>query len=166
MTDEQFQQYIDNESRYADSLNATATMLTEARGHILDGIAVVKSLMAENRLLRDKPVADDDLFHFIEPSVIEYRDRLAIHLTVANLVKRNPLSAIWKYLKRMSEDGKIFLLDLTSRTVYDELVRMGMPGEGNGNETGYSRKTFEQFFTKETELRKSDNNVCVQEKRA
>lgn len=161
MTDEEIQQYIDNESRYADSLLATAKLLSEAGNHIHEGLNVVKSLKDENIQLRNRPVAENDLFHFIEPSIIEYKDRLAIHRTIENLVKYSPLSAIWKYLKLLSGEGKIFLLDLPCKTIYDELVRMGMRGEGNGNETGYARKSFAELYAKETEIRKPEKNTAI-----
>ena len=84
---------------------------------------------AENQSLEKDQARDEELFHFIHPS-IEEKEELQIHNEVKRLVRRQGLQEICLYLAQMAMDKKI-LLPQNQGKAYAELVRMGMPsGEG------------------------------------
>lgn len=84
-------------------------------------------------------VAEEELFHFIHPSVDSDQEWL-IHKEVKRLVARQGVQEICAYLKRLADDRKI-LLPQSPSAAYTELVRMGMPsGEG------FKEKTFQKYY--------------------
>ena len=94
---------------------------------------------AANQSSENDPPKDEELFHFIHPS-IEEKEEWQIHNEVKRLVRRQGLQEICLYLSQMAKDKKILLPQNQSRA-YNELVRMGMPsGEG------FSEKTFQKYY--------------------
>lgn len=82
-----------------------------------------------------------ELFHFIHPEV-EEDEAWGIHKAIERLVKSHRIPEICTYLKEL-KDKKRILLPTTSDTVYDELVRLGMPtGEG------FSKRHFQNNYIK------------------
>lgn len=88
-----------------------------------------------------KDGSKEELFHFIHPEVGE-EERWEIHKAIERLVKSHRIPEICAYLKELKGKKKI-LLPTTSDTVYDELVRLGMPtGEG------FSKRHFQNKYIK------------------
>ena len=71
----------------------------------------------------------EELFHFVHPEVDDGEAR-RIHESIKRLVKNHKVPEICTFLKELKDNKKI-LLPSTSDTMYEELVRLGMPtGEG------------------------------------
>lgn len=87
-------------------------------------------------------VPEGEFFKYIHPSVTEDREKLQLHKEVRNLVTHYAIPEICSYLKGMSKEKKI-MLPPQSLTVYEELVRMGMP-----NGEGFTLKTFQNNYTR------------------
>ena len=84
---------------------------------------------------------DEKLCLLIHPS-IPAEQEWQIYDEVKNLVTRQGVQDIWRYLKVMASEKKILLPQMPS-VAYAELVRMGMPaGEG------YSEKYFTKYYKK------------------
>lgn len=87
----------------------------------------------------DLEVRDEELFHFIHPS-ISGEEELKIHNEVKRLVMRYGIQDICHYLEKMKNENKI-LLPQSYNVAYAELVRMGMP-----DTEGYNEKTFHKYY--------------------
>ena len=86
-----------------------------------------------------KETINEELFHFIHPSVTEEQE-WQVHHEVKRLVKRQGIQEICLYLQQMKKENKI-LLPLSVSVAYNELVRMGMPsGEG------FNENTFRKYY--------------------
>ena len=84
---------------------------------------------------------DEKLSLFIHPS-IPAKQEWQIHDELKNLVARQGVQDICRYLKELASEKKILLPQMPS-VAYAELVRMGMPdGEG------YSEKYFTKHYNK------------------
>jgi DNA topoisomerase IB len=94
----------------------------------------------EGRKTNNERQSNDELFHFIHPSVNE-QEEMIIHNEVKRLVKRQGVQMICQHLLQMKEDEKL-LLPPNPSVVYNELVRMGMPQNG-----GYNENTFRKYYS-------------------
>ena len=94
----------------------------------------------EGRKTNNERQSNDELFHFIHPSVNE-QEEMNIHNEVKRLVKRQGVQMICQHLLQMKEDEKL-LLPPNPSVVYNELVRMGMPQNG-----GYNENTFRKYYS-------------------
>ena len=94
----------------------------------------------EGRKTNNERRSNDELFHFIHPSVNE-QEEMNIHNEVKRLVKRQGVQMICQHLLQMKEDEKL-LLPPNPSVVYNELVRMGMPQNG-----GYNENTFRKYYS-------------------
>ena len=83
--------------------------------------------------------SDDELFHFIHPSVNE-QEEMIIHNEVKRLVTKHGIQEICQYLYKMSSQEKI-LLPQNPGVAYKELTRIGMP-DGDG----FTLKTFQKYY--------------------
>ena len=93
----------------------------------------------EGRKTNNERRSNDELFHFIHPSVNENQE-MNIHNEVKRLVKRQGVQMICQHLLRMETEGKL-LLPPNPSAIYKELVRVGMP-QGDG----YSEKNFKNNY--------------------
>lgn len=82
---------------------------------------------------------DEELFHFIHPSVEDWQE-WQVHDEVKRLVVRQGLQEICRHLLEMRKAGKV-LLPQSPSTAYEELVRMGMP---SGD--GFNESTFRKYY--------------------
>ena len=102
----------------------------------------VKKLKLEEKddtLKEEKKKPDEELFHFIYPS-ISGEEEWQIHEEVKRLVMHHGIQEICQYLYQMSQQKKILLPKMSS-VAYPELVRMGMP-----TTAGYSEKNFNKYY--------------------
>ena len=90
----------------------------------------------------ETPDAQEELFHFIHPSVTDDAERLKIHLEIKNLVRTLPLPEICRYMRQMRKDSKVYL-NVKPEIMFDELHRLGMPDESN---PGFTKKNFMNYF--------------------
>ena len=93
----------------------------------------------EGRKTNNERRSNDELFHFIHPSVNEDQE-MKIHNEVKRLVKRQSIQMICQHLAHMQTEGKL-LLPPNPSAIYKELVRIGMP-QGDG----YSEKNFKNNY--------------------
>jgi len=84
---------------------------------------------------------DDELFHFIHPSV-SHEQELLIHEEIKRLVASQGIQEICSYLSQLRDQQKV-LLPQNAERAYQELLRMGMP-----NDEGYSLKTFTKYYVR------------------
>ena len=83
----------------------------------------------EGRKTNNERRSNDELFHFIHPSVNEDQE-MKIHNEVKRLVKRQSIQMICQHLAHLQTEGKL-LLPPNPSVIYKELARIGMPqGEG------------------------------------
>ena len=85
--------------------------------------------------------ADEERFHFVHPE-IDDEEAWRIHKAIKRLVSNQKIPEICAYLKELKQKGKV-MLPSNSATMYNELVRLGMP---TGD--GYSEKHFTNSYTK------------------
>lgn len=85
------------------------------------------------------PELPEELFHFVHPE-LEGNVEISVHKQVKKLVSRYGIRDICDYLAILSAERKVFL-SANIKTVYEELVRMGMP-----NGEGFSYKFFEKCY--------------------
>lgn len=84
---------------------------------------------------------NEECFHFIHPEVGE-EEAWNIHDSIKRLVTHQKAKEICQYLKKLENQGKV-LLPQSPTTMYNELVRLGMPtGEG------FSEKYFSSCYPK------------------
>jgi hypothetical protein len=86
-------------------------------------------------------VRNEERFHFVHPE-IEDEEAWRIHKAIKRLVSNQKIPEICAYLKELKQKGKV-MLPSNSATMYNELVRLGMP---TGD--GYSEKHFTNSYTK------------------
>jgi len=84
---------------------------------------------------------DEDRFHFIHPE-LDDDEAWRIHDAVKRLVAHQKVPEICQYLKELKQKGKV-MLPQKSASMYNELVRLGMP---TGD--GYSEKHFTNSYIK------------------
>lgn len=92
-----------------------------------------------------KPIAsiEEELFHFIHPSVTNEDKRRAVHQEVKNLVRNYPLPEIFSHLDKMAKNERVYYKTLNHAVLRAELERLGLPNE---TQAGYSAKTFDKHF--------------------
>ena len=91
--------------------------------------------------LPDVRPRDEKLSFLVHPSVPAEQE-WQIHDEIKNLVARQSIPDICRYMKEMATEKKILLPQMAS-AAYSELVRMGMPdGEG------YSEKYFTKLYNR------------------
>ena len=95
----------------------------------------------EGRKTNNERRSNDELFHFIHPSVNE-QEEMNIHNEVKRLVTKQGVQEICQYLYKMSSQEKI-LLPQNPGVAYKELTRIGMP-DGDG----FTLKTFQKYYKK------------------
>ena len=93
----------------------------------------------EGRKTNNERQSNDELFHFIHPSVNE-QEEMIIHNEVKRLVTKHGIQEICQYLYKMSSQEKI-LLPQNPGVAYKELTRIGMP-DGDG----FTLKTFQKYY--------------------
>ena len=131
-----------NENENTEQARADESLLSVCRA---EGVSTEGQNQNENlnenegRKTNNERRSNDELFHFIHPSVNEDQE-MNIHNEVKRLVKRQGVQMICQHLLRMETEGKL-LLPPNPSAIYKELVRVGMP-QGDG----YSEKNFKNNY--------------------
>jgi len=84
----------------------------------------------------------EKLFKYIDPNITNDAQREHIHKVVKNLVRDRSVAEICDYLKEMRNKREL-LLPPKPKPVFEELQRMGMPGE---DVVGFGYKNFEKSY--------------------
>lgn len=136
---------MENEKTQASAIhvfglaNIGCTMENVTFQTMIQGLETQHEVPATTGVSEAVPTRDEELFHFIHPTV-GYDQERAVHEEVKRLVSRQGIQEICSYLKLMANEKKI-LLPQSPSTAYVELQRMGMPrGEG------FSEKTFMRYY--------------------
>jgi len=85
----------------------------------------------------------DNIFHFICPWLPD-DEKIKIHKEMVNYARYYKISDICLFMKSMANENKI-LLPSDPKTAFEELHRIGMPGE---DVEGFSSKNFNSYYVK------------------
>ena len=121
----------------------TLHVIVDLNIHIItDSDSCSSSSSAPPEPATETPDTQEELFHFIHPSVTDDAERLKIHLEIKNLVRTLPLPEICRYMQQMKKEKRVYL-NVKIDSMYAELLRLGMPDD---DIPGYSFKNFKNYF--------------------
>ena len=82
-----------------------------------------------------------EFFHYIDPNVDDEGQQAMLHRQIVRLVSQHSIQVICARLHELRNKG-LLLLPQNVKSVYDELVRVGMPTD----KPGFNYKTFEKYY--------------------
>lgn len=84
-------------------------------------------------------------FKFVDDSVVDIEEKRNITERIINLVTNFPVQMICEKLRQLQKANKLFIPGAPNDSIYNELIRLGMPGE---DVDGFSRKNFNSWYYK------------------